>query len=65
MNRKERKYLHNLLQAEISNYETAKAMATPQREIDKGDLLARSWGRITLINDLLRGKMVSQEKMEV
>lgn len=53
MNKREKRRLQLLLDAEKTNYETAKAMPTPNREIDKGDLLSRSWGRITLLSDLL------------
>ena len=47
------KSLQELLSAEEQNYDTAKAMLTPNRELDKGDLLSRSWGRITLLRELL------------
>ena len=53
MNKREKRRLQLLLDAEKFNYETAKAMPTPDRDIDKGDLMSRSWGRITLLSDLL------------
>lgn len=62
MNKRERKRLQILLEAEKLNYETAKAMPTPDRETDKGDLLSRSWGRITLLSDLLGIKTVANEE---
>jgi len=58
-----RESLTEILKAEEQNYDTAKAMPTPNREVDKGDLLSRSWGRITLLRDLLGIATSSQEEM--
>jgi hypothetical protein len=56
--------LMELLDAEKSNYATAKAMPTPNREIDKGDLLSRSHGRITLIEGLLGPETLNRKQAE-